>query len=317
MTTFVDSVVKFPYKRSLGPVIGEFMTALTQMRLVGIRANGRVLVPPLEWDPATGEELAHDFVDVGPVGTVRSWTWVASPSEQHPLKHPFAFALIELEGADTGFFHAVDAGDADRMSVGMQVAPRWRAARKGHITDIEAFVPGDCPVIPQDDAGPASEPVTMMEYNASITYSTPVTANQIRAGAAEREGRILGLRCSECGRLYSNGKAFCPIDAVELTEADEVDLPQTGTVTNYTIITPVQYPGQTETEPFARVHVLLDGGDVLLAYQALVGAPNDAVRVGLRVSAVWTTGEGTSSLDGWTPNGEPDVDDPSLVNRIS
>ena len=29
------------------------------------------------------------------------------------------------------------------MSIGMRVAPRWRAERIGHITDIEAFVPGE------------------------------------------------------------------------------------------------------------------------------------------------------------------------------
>jgi uncharacterized OB-fold protein len=163
------ATIQFPYTRSLGPVVGAFMTALTDRRIIGIRSGDRVIAPPLEWDPDTAEELAHDFVDVGPAGTVESWSWVASPTSQHPLDVPFAFALVKLDGADTAFLHAVDAGSIDAMSTGMRVAPRWRATRIGHITDIEAFVPGEEPVVPSDDGGAAAEPVTMMDYNASIT----------------------------------------------------------------------------------------------------------------------------------------------------
>ncbi|MCU1374721.1 MAG: hypothetical protein JWO68_2007, partial [Actinomycetia bacterium] len=32
MAGTVESVIKFPYKRSLGPVLGAFMTALTEQR---------------------------------------------------------------------------------------------------------------------------------------------------------------------------------------------------------------------------------------------------------------------------------------------
>src|SRR5205085_2403444 len=172
--------------------------------------------------------------------------------------------------ADTGLLHAVDAGSIDAMATGMRVAPRWKANRKGHITDIDAFVPGEQAVVSDADATGSEEPVTMMEYDAAITYNTPVTPNVERAEQATDEGRFLGLRCPVCARTYTGGKGYCPVDAVELTPEHEVDLPQVGTVTNYTIITPVQYPGQTETEPFARVHVWLDGTDVVLGYQVLL-----------------------------------------------
>jgi uncharacterized OB-fold protein len=205
------------------------------------------------------------------------------------------------------------------MATGMRVAPRWRAARTGHITDLEAFVPGESPETVE--GGGPEEPVTMMDYDASITYVTPVPANAIRAEQATTEGRFLGLACPICGRVYIGGKGSCPVDAIELTSDHEVDLPQAGVLTNYTIITPIQYPGQTETEPFARVHVLLDGTDVVMPYQPLIEVPNDQVRIGLRVSAVWASqaerAAGGESLIGWMPTGEPDVDDPDLVNRIN
>ena len=50
------TVLEFPggYTRTTGPVIGRFLTELRDGRLVGVRtAAGRVLVPPLEYDPAT------------------------------------------------------------------------------------------------------------------------------------------------------------------------------------------------------------------------------------------------------------------------
>jgi uncharacterized OB-fold protein len=304
------------------------MTALTEKRIIGIRSGQRVIVPPLEWDPDTAAELAHDFVDVGPAGTVTSWCWVESPTTQHPLDRPFAFALVKLDGADTALVHAVDAGSIDAMATGMRVAPRWKAQRKGHITDIDAFVPGEQPMVAGGDGAVTDdapgEPVTMMEYDAAITYNTPVTPNVMRAEQATDEGRFLGLRCPVCARTYTGGKGYCPVDAVELRPEHEVDLPQVGTVTNYTIITPVQYPGQTETEPFARVHVWLDGTDVVLGYQPLLDTPNTDVRIGMRVAAMWASEaekgdidpRGEGNLVGWMPTGEPDVTDPELVNRI-
>lgn len=133
--------IEFPYTRTLGPVIGPFLTGLRNATILGVRTGtGRVLVPPLEWDPATGEPLETDLVEVGPGGVVETWAWVSEPGRKHPLDHPFAFALVRLDGADTGLLHAVDAGAMDRMRTGMRVTARWKDERAGHITDL-VFVP--------------------------------------------------------------------------------------------------------------------------------------------------------------------------------
>jgi uncharacterized OB-fold protein len=327
LVRFVESTITFPYRRSLGPVTGAFMTALTEKRILGIRNGDEVLVPPMEWDPSTGAELAHDMVEVGPAGTVESWTWVPEPSEQHPLDHPFAFAMVRLDGASTPLLHAVDAGTADAMSDGARVAPRWRGERVGRINDIVCFVLGDEPEVEGDDHGPAAEPVAMMDYVASITYRNPVPPTGDLVVEASHEHRLSGFRCPICQKVYVGGRGLCPIDSLEFGAEHLVDLPHTGTITNHVVITPVQYPGQTETEPFARVFVLLDGTDVVLGYQPVVELPVEDVEVGVRVAAVWASpGEDTDapasmagafgSLVGWMPTGEPDVDDPDLVNRI-
>jgi uncharacterized OB-fold protein len=142
MTRMTTNTLEFPYSRTLGPVIGAFLAGLREHRLLAARtAAGRVLFPPLEYDPETGEALDAALIDVGPEATVVSWTWVTALTPKHPLDHPFAFALIQPDGADTAMVHAVDAGSIDAVSTGMRVRPRWRAEPRNRIDDIECWEP--------------------------------------------------------------------------------------------------------------------------------------------------------------------------------
>src|SRR5215467_10201515 len=133
--------ISFDYTRSLGPTLSTFATALAERRILGTRGrDGRVHAPPFEYDPDTGAP-PDQFVEVGPGGTVVSWTWTDRPLDGQPLAQPFGWALIRLDGADTAMLHAVDAGSADRMLTGMRVTPRWAATGGNGITDIACFVP--------------------------------------------------------------------------------------------------------------------------------------------------------------------------------
>ena len=135
------NILEYPYTRTVGPVIGRFMTGLRDGRIEGVRgADGRVIVPPTEYDPVTSEPL-DEFVPVGEAGVVTTWAWVTEPRPPHPLDRPFAWALIRLDGADTALLHVVDAGDEARMATGMRVRVRWRDERVGEIQDIACFVP--------------------------------------------------------------------------------------------------------------------------------------------------------------------------------
>ena len=114
----------YSYKRSLGPVLGAFFTALAQGRVLASRTpSGRVIVPPCEADPETGEEL-EELVEVGPEGRIQSWTWVEDPLARHPLNTPFAFALILLDGADTGWILPVAVDSPADLATGQRVRPR-------------------------------------------------------------------------------------------------------------------------------------------------------------------------------------------------
>src|SRR3954467_10373932 len=111
-----EHAIEYTYTRSTGPVIGAFLTALPDRRIAGARAvDGRVIVPPVDYDPVTSDDLT-ELVDVADAGVVATWSWNADPVAGQPLDRPFAWALVQLDGADTGMLAAVDAGSTDVMS---------------------------------------------------------------------------------------------------------------------------------------------------------------------------------------------------------
>ena len=132
--------LEYTYKRSLGPILSQFFTGLRDRKLLGIRrSDGSVMVPPKEYDPDTSASL-DEMVELSDEGVVTSWSWVSKPRRQQPLDHPFAYALVKLDGADTPFLHVVDAGDESNMESGMRVKARWADETTGMITDF-VFVP--------------------------------------------------------------------------------------------------------------------------------------------------------------------------------
>jgi uncharacterized OB-fold protein len=309
--------IEFDYTRSLGPVLSQFMAALAGRRILAARAaDGRVHAPPFEYDPVTAAPPG-DLIEVGPEGTVVSWSWMPEPLAAQPLAEPFAWALIRLDGADTAMLHAVDAGSAAAMRTGLRVRPRWASRRTGSVRDIACFEPCDAletEAIAEAEAiaGPgAGEPeVTpgMTVTPVRLVYMHTASPGESAYLRGLAEGRLLGQRCGLCGHVYVPTRGTCPADGVTMTE--EVELPDTGTVTTFCVVN-VGYPGQRVTPPYVAAAVLLDGADI--AFQHLVlGCEPSEVRMGMRVRAVWKPPEerGTaagSSISHFAPTGEPDA----------
>jgi uncharacterized OB-fold protein len=294
------------------------MTALAGRRILGARgADGRVHAPPFEYDPVTFDPPA-DLVEVGPEGTVTTWSWAPEPLAGQPLAHPFAWALIRLDGADTAMLHAVDAGSAAAMRTGMRVRPRWAGATVGHISDIACFEPCDGP---PPAAGPAAagqppEPVTMITTPIQLDYehtTSPAESTYLHGLAA---GRLLGQRCPACHKVYIPPRGACPTDGIPTT--DEVDLPDTGTVTTFCVVN-VPYPGQRVQPPYVAASVLLDGADIAIQHLILGCEPGE-VRMGMRVKAAWRPREqwGTTieNIDHFRPTGEPDAPYESYAHHL-
>lgn len=317
-------VIGFDYTRSLGPVLGPFMTGLRDRRVLGSRtADRRVHVPPIEYDPATHAPVT-ELVEVRPTGTVTSWTWMARPLDGQPLSRPFGWALIRLDGADTALLHAVDAGGPERMRTGMRVRIRWRADRVGHIRDIECFEPAEEAAGPEPATSPAAtnaaatdeaadgerattgEPVAMITTPIRLAYTHTTSAEESRYLRALAEGRLLGQRCPVCRKVYVPPRV-CPADGVPTEE--EVAIADHGTVTTFCVVN-VPFAGQRLEPPYVVAQILLDGADMPIPH-LIVGLPADEVRMGMRVAAVWRDRESwTTTLENiahFRPTGEPDA----------
>jgi uncharacterized OB-fold protein len=323
--------VAFDYTRSTGPVVGRFLTGLRDGVVLGGRTSrDEVVVPPPEYDPVTHEALT-DFVEVADTGSVVSWTWVPEPVADQPFDRPFAWALVQLDGADAPLLHALDVASLSEVETGMRVRIRWAAERVGAITDIECFEPvGAHDEVEGAEGGPdrarlrlrdeaateqsrsissadASNPVTGVITPVSLDYLYAASPEESAFFRGLAEGRILGQRCPECHKVYVPPRGACPVDGVPTTE--EVELPATGTITTFCVVN-VPFLGQKITPPYVSAYVLLDGADIALQH-LVQEIPAADVRMGMRVEAVWRPREEwdttIENISHFRPTGEPDA----------
>ncbi|MFI6144094.1 OB-fold nucleic acid binding domain-containing protein [Streptomyces sp. NPDC051109] len=300
-------VVEFPFTRSLGPVQSAFLTGLRERVVLGVKtAEGKVVVPPVEYDPVTAEEI-RELVEVGTTGTVTTWAWNGSPRPNQPLGTPFAWVLVRLDGADTAILHALDAPGPDAVRTGMRVRIRWADERGGAITDIACFEPHDGPegaeaaqAAPHD--GQFADAVTGIVASARLDYTYSPGRAQTAYINALAERRTVGERCPSCHKVYVPPRGACPTCGVATTE--QVEVGPAGTVTTYCIVN-IKAKNLDIEVPYVYAHIALDGADLAL-HGRIGGIPYDQVRMGLRVEPVWT--EGGRHPDHYRPTGEPDAD---------
>jgi uncharacterized protein len=176
----------------------------------------------------------------------------------------------------------------------------------------------------------ASGPVQFMSQMTAVEYRLPETSELARRiGAAIGEGRIIGHTCPECGKVYVPPRGYCPLCAVPTGEDDEVEIPARGTITTFSVITPLQYQGQEEKDDYVQATILLDGSHSTLGMQRIHDVPIDDVHTGMRVEAVWrpeserkmSGGAGRNlalgeAISGWKPTAEPDAPLEQYVDYI-
>ncbi|MGH4031414.1 Zn-ribbon domain-containing OB-fold protein [Actinomycetota bacterium Odt1-20B] len=297
-------VVEFPFTRSLGPVQSAFLTGLRERTVLGVRTgDGKVLVPPVEYDPVTAEEI-RDLVEVGATGTVTTWAWNPEHRRGQPLDGPFAWVLVKLDGADTALLHALDVPGPDAVRTGMRVRVRWAAERVGAITDIACFEPYDGQeegqVAPHD--GEFADAVSGIVAEARLDYTYSPGRAQTAYINALADRKAVGERCPSCSKVYVPPRGACPTCGVATT--DRVEVGPRGTVTTFCIVN-VKAKNLDIELPYVYAHIALDGADLAL-HGRIAGIPYDQVRMGLRVEPVWT--EGGRYPDHYRPTGEPDAD---------
>ena len=306
--------VAFDYTRSTGPVLGRFLSGLRDGQVVGGRtSDGTVVVPPPEYDPVTHQQL-DDFVEVADVGTVTSWTWVPEPVKGQPLG-----PAVRVRAGHPGRRGRAPAARAGRRAPPTTSPPACGSGSGGAWSGS-----GRSPTssalsrrrtalrrldrLDQRWSRETVDPVTGIIVPIELDYLYAASPEESLFYSSLTEGKLVGQRCPTCEKVYIPPRSACPADGTPT--AEEVPLPDTGTVTTFCIVN-VPFLGQRITPPYVSAYILLDGADIAFLH-LILDIPAEEVRMGMRVKAVWKPqdewGTTIENISHFAPTGEPDAD---------
>ena len=132
-----------PYKYSVGALASKFFIALRDnKKIMGVKCSkcNLVIVPPRSICSKCYSKL-DEYVELDGKGTLLTYTVVHYVPPVEGLKPPFAYGVIQLDGADTGFTHILGEVDLQSIDVGMRVEAVFNENRQGNILDIKYFRP--------------------------------------------------------------------------------------------------------------------------------------------------------------------------------
>jgi uncharacterized OB-fold protein len=135
--------IKVPYSWQAGETASYFLTQLRDQGKIWGKYCPRctkVLLPPRKSCPFCFVDT-DKWVEVSDEGVVETFTLVREGTPLHPLKTPFAYAVILLDGASTGFVHVLSEVEPDEIKEGMRIKAVFAENRKGSLLDIAYFKP--------------------------------------------------------------------------------------------------------------------------------------------------------------------------------
>jgi len=138
-----QGVIRVPYLWAVGEVASRFYVGLRNKRIYGLRCPScrLVFVPPKKVCHQCFSDLSQ-WVEVSDEGTLETFTVVHySEPELHPMKAPFAYGIVKLDGADTGMTCLVGEAKLDSLKEGMRLKAVFKEKRKGSYLDIKYFKP--------------------------------------------------------------------------------------------------------------------------------------------------------------------------------
>lgn len=141
---FIDGKVAIPFDYSAGRAGSKFLIGLRdEKKIRGLRCPtcNKVWVPPRTTCKGCFGSL-DEWVDVSDTGTLLTYTVVREQNDAAQSKKvPFAYGIIQLDGADTGFVHMLGDVDLDSIEIGMRVQAVFEEERKASVLDIKHFKP--------------------------------------------------------------------------------------------------------------------------------------------------------------------------------
>ena len=132
-----------PYVYTVGALGSKFFIELRDhKKILGIKCHqcNRVYMPPRLTCSHCFSKL-EDWVELSGKGTLTTYTVVHYSLPIHPVEAPFAYGIIQLDGADTGLTHLLGEVDFENIRIGMKVEPVFKEKGEGNILDIKYFRP--------------------------------------------------------------------------------------------------------------------------------------------------------------------------------
>jgi uncharacterized OB-fold protein len=144
------------YNFTAGKAPARFLTRVKEGVLTGQRCPrcSNVYIPPRGSCPACGVPTEEEVV-LPDRGTVQSFTVVAIPIPNNPIKPPFVIANLILDGANISFIHLMSECENSEVRIGQRVQAVWKPREEWTyaMDNIRYFRPLDEPDVPVDQIG--------------------------------------------------------------------------------------------------------------------------------------------------------------------
>lgn len=138
-----ESRIKVPYSWSVGDTGSRFFVEIRDhMRLMGKTCENcnTVYVPPRRMCPRCFQDTGP-WIEVGPQGTLLTFTIPRYQNILQPREVPFAYGVIQLDRSSTGLVHLLAEINMSGIRAGMRLEPVFKEERTGGILDIAYFRP--------------------------------------------------------------------------------------------------------------------------------------------------------------------------------
>ena len=131
--------MKGEFQWSYGKISPFFRELIENKKIMGTKCPkcGVVFCPPTSDCPKCW--VPTEWIEVGPQGTVLTFTVIHMPNSWSKRSAPYTLALVKLDGADTALLHYIDSTDKEILSKGPRVEAVFADERKGYVTDIDCF----------------------------------------------------------------------------------------------------------------------------------------------------------------------------------
>lgn len=140
----IDGKICVPYSWTVGSTLSKWYVLLRDNGEIWANSCpscGKVYIPPkakcIDCYEDTGE-----WVQLPGTGTVDTFTVVHYEAPcVPPRKPPIIYAVIKMDGADTGMVHVIDEAEPEKVRTGMRVEAVIADDRQGNLADIKYFRP--------------------------------------------------------------------------------------------------------------------------------------------------------------------------------